>query len=321
MNKVSVIIPNWNGRELLKICLPSLVKQTLKNFEVIIVDNGSTDSSVDFIENNFPLFKVIRLPQNLGFATAVNKGIKKAQGEYIFLLNNDTELHSRCIDYLVEAAENHLDTGFVSAKMLNFYKRNIIDNAGDDIDVVGHLITKGVGEKDSIKFNKPGYIFLTSGGGSLFKREVFKRVGFFDEDFFFYMEDADFCLRAQLQGFKGWFEPKAKIYHMRMATSSLNLPLMEYLTFRNLMMTVLKNYPPRLVLTNLNWLKFLFVILNTIRYLTFKGQAMAAFRAPIYILINLSRILKKRKKIQSLKKVTDEYIISHILDKKFKLFD
>lgn len=316
---VSVIIPTFNGLELLKICLPSLRKQTFKNFEVILVDNGSDDGSIEFVQNNFPKFKTLKLNKNYGFAKAVNIGIKKSNSKYILLLNNDTEADKNCLYYLVQSAIKHPEVGFVSAKSFNFYKRNIIDNAGDDIDVSGHLFSRGRGEKDRQEFRKSGYIFLGSGNGTLFKREVFDSIGLFDEDFFFYMEDADLSLRAQLFGFKGWFEPRAKIYHMRMVTASKKLPLAEYLVFRNMMVTITKNFPLKLFIKNFNFLKIILVNFNTIRYFLTKGMVWEALRAEFYILFNLGKILEKRKKIQSAKRVSDEYIIENILDKKIKV--
>lgn len=310
----SVIIPNFNGSELLKICLPSLKKQSFKNFEVIIIDNGSSDESINYIKNHFPCYFIIELTKNLGFATAVNKGIKKAKGEYIILLNNDTEVERDCIKYLVQSAKSHPDAGFVSAKIFNFKRRNIIDNAGDYIDVVGHLHTRGLGENKK-KFNKGEYIFSATGGGALFKKELFKKIGLFDENYFFYMEDIDLCFRAQLAGFKGWFEPKAIIYHIRMATSKNYLKNREYYVFFNMMQTIIKNFPFKLILADFNFLKIILINLNTVRYLIFKGQFINAFRAELNIIFNFRRLIKERGRVQSLKIVNDDYIISQVTRK------
>lgn len=314
--KLSVVIPSWNGLELLKICLPSLIRQTFNNFEVIIADNGSIDDSVKYIKKNFPLFKVIQLSKNLGFAGAVNKGIKKALGEYIVLLNNDTEMDKNCLKHLAEAADKHAEVGMVAAKIKNFYHRNIIDNAGDEIDVVGHSFTRGTGKEDSPKFNKPGFIFLATGGGGLFKKEVFDKIGLFDEDYFLYMEDVDFSFRAQLAGFKAWYEPKAVIYHKRMVTSAKNMSFVEPECFRNMTMNIIKDYPMSLLLRNFNWFKIILVNLNTIKYLAGKGYLWGAIKADLYILTNLKNLLEKRKKIQSLRVVSNEYIIKNVKERK-----
>lgn len=316
---VSVVIPNWNGVNLLKICLPSLLKQAFKYFEVIIVDNGSTDDSTSYVRRNFPNFKIIKLHKNFGFAKAVNIGIKKSSSNCIILLNNDTELDKNCIQYLMEAAMAKKEVGFIQAKSLQFKKRNIIDNAGDTMDVVGHLRARGRGEKDRPKFNTARYIFLASGNGTLFKREVFERVGFFDEDFFFYMEDADFCLRAQLKGLKGWYEPKAIIYHLRQSTSSKDPAFFDCQVFRNMTMTVIKNFPYKLLAKDFNLLKIFLVHLNTIRYLLSKGYFLSVLKSEWDIFSNLGKLLQERKKIQSTKVVEDQYIIDNIVTKKFSL--
>ena len=316
-----VIIPNWNGEELLKICLPSLIKQNFNDFEVIIVDNGSTDGSVSYIENNFPDFKIIKNKKNLGFAAAVNQGIKNSKSRYIALINNDTELEKSCLYYLVQSAKVHSEVGFVAAKMLNFYKRDIIDSAGDYIDIVGHGNNIGLGEKDGPKFNKAEYVFLVTGGGSLFKREVFDKVGFFDEDYFAYFEDADLCFRAQLAGFKGWFEPKARIYHIHKATASKLGPFVEYLQFRNMTLTVIKDFPSSLLRNNFNWLKIILVNVNTFRYLAFQGFLWQAILAEFYILANLPKLLRRRVTIQRSREVNDQYIIENVRPKKIKFFN
>ncbi|MDO8429660.1 MAG: glycosyltransferase family 2 protein [Candidatus Daviesbacteria bacterium] len=319
MVKVTVIIPNWNGKEYLKTCLPSLIKQSFKDFEIILIDNGSTDGSVKFAER-FVNLKIIKLKKNIGFAPAVNLGIESSKSEYLVLLNNDTKVDIRCLEYLVKAAESHPEVGMVAAKMLNFYNPKLIDSAGDYIDAVGHANNIGWQERDGEKFNQAKNIFLVSGGGCLIKRQVILKVGLLDDDFFAYFEDVDFCFRAQLAGFKAWFEPRAKIFHVHKATSRRNQGLTEYLQFRNMTITVIKNFPPKLLIHNFNWLKILLVNINTVRFLATQGYFKEALKAEIYILTHLLNILLKRRKTQSLKVVSDEYIISWVLPKKITLF-
>lgn len=317
--KLSVIIPNWNGKYLLKICLPSLKKQTFREFEVVIIDNGSKDGSKEYIEKYFPEVKLIKLETNIGFAPAVNLGLKICVGEMMVLLNNDTEVDKDCLKNLVDASKRK-DIGFVAAKILNFKNRKLIDSAGDYIDAVGHADNYGRGQIDSEKFNRPGSLFLATAGGSLFKREVFEKIGFFDHEYFAYMEDVDFCLRAQLSGIKGWYEPRAVIYHIHKATSSKNPGFTEYLQFRNMTLTVLKNFPKELFLKDLNWLKVILVNINTIRYLAGLGFLKEALKAEWYILKTLPKTLRKRSEIQSNIKVSVDYILENIRPKKITLF-
>lgn len=313
---VSIIIPTWNGISLLKVCLSALKKQTFKNFEVIIVDNGSSDGSSKYIKSNFPKYKIIHLSKNLGFATAVNFGIKESLGKNIFLLNNDTEIDKDCLSLLNDKLKQK-EISFVVPKMLNFYKRDVLELAGNKfvIDSVGHLYSLCVGKKDNKKYNQEGYTFLAPGGAVLFNRDVFKKIGLFDESYFLYLEDADLSLRAQLAGFKGWYEPKAVVYHMGKA-SSKNISFVEPECFRNVMVTIIKNFPNKLLIYNFNWLKIILVNLNTIKYLAGKGYLWEALKVDWYILTNIKKLLGKRKEIQSLKVVSDEYIINNVLDKK-----
>lgn len=316
----SVIIPNWNGKKLLKVCLRSLKNQSFKDFEVILVDNGSSDGSLEYVKRYFSQIKTITLDKNYGFAKAVNEGIKRSLSKYIVLINNDTEVDKNCLHFLTEAARKHSEVGFVAAKMLNFYERDIIDSAGDYIDVSGHAQNIGLGEKDGPKFEKEGYVFLATGGGGLFKREVFDKVGLFDEDYFAYFEDVDLCLRAQFAGFKGWFEPRAKIYHIHKATASKMKPFMEYLQFRNLTQTIIKDFPAGLLKKNFNWLRVLLVNINTIRFLATQGLLWQALKAEAWILRYLPQLLKKRFKIQKSKQASDDYVISNFRPKKITFF-
>ena len=313
---VSIIIPNWNGKHLLKTCLTSIQKQTFKEFEIILIDNGSVDGSVNYVNRFFSKVKIISLNKNYGFARAVNLGIKAAKGNFVVLINNDTEVEKDCLKYLVETARIHPEVGFVATKMLNFYKRNEIDSAGDYIDIVGHANNIGLGEEDGPKFNEAGFVFLITGGGGLFKRIVFEKVGFFDEDYFAYMEDVDLCLRSQFQGFKGWYEPRAIIYHIHKATSSKNLAFLEYLQFRNMTQTIIKDFPTSILLKKWRWLKIILVHFNTIFYQLKNGFWWAPFLADLWILFHLPHLLKERKRIQSSRKVSDEYIESFLKEKK-----
>lgn len=312
----SVVIPNWNGKHLLKICLPSLEKQTLKGFEIIVADNGSSDGSLEYVKDVYPHVKTISLKKNYGFAKAVNEGIKVAKGKYLVLLNNDTEADKNFVKFLVEAAGKHTEVGFVACKMLNFYKRDLIDSAGDAVDVVGHSYNIGLGEKDGSKYSRAGYIFLVTAGGSLYKRQVFEKVGYFDEDYDTYMEDVDLGLRAQLAGFKAWYEPKAILFHMRKATSKKIGAKSEYWHFRNMTQNIIKDYPAALFLKDFNWLKILLVNLNTVFYMAKKGLIWQALLSEGYIVTHIPKLLQKRSWIQKMKIVSDDYIIQNIRPKK-----
>ncbi len=283
------------------------------------MDNGSSDGSLEYIKTQ-PQVKLIKLDKNYGFARAVNIGIKSSNSRYCFLLNNDTEVDKDCLKFLVEAADEHTETGFIAARILNFYQRDTIDSAGDAVDAVGHSYNLGMGEKDGPKFHEEREVFMVTAGGGLFRREVFDKVGYFDEDYFTYMEDVDLCLRAQLAGFKGWYTPRAVLYHIHKATSNRVKALTEYWQFRNMTQNIIKDFPAGLLKANLNWLKIILVNLNTIRYLATKGFFWEALRAEIYILINLPKLLRKRSQIQKKKKVSDRHFINNVRQKKITFF-
>lgn len=320
MTRVTVVIPSWNGEKLLKSCLGSLEDQTYRDFETVVVDNGSTDQTTELVRTHFPRVKLIRLGQNLGFATAVNRGILMTESEYLILLNNDTKVDPRCLSFLVRTADEFPEAGMVAAKMLNFFDPQLIDGAGGYIDAVGHANTIGYGKKDGAEFREPREVFLVSGGGSLIKRWVFNTVGLFDEDYFAYFEDVDLCLRAQLQGISARFEPKAVIYHIHKATSSKNKALTEYLQFRNLTQTVIKNYPREFLENDFNWLKIILVNINTVRFLMLQGYLISALKAEWFVLVNIIKLLRKRRIIQSQIKVPCSYLVENIKPKKVTLF-
>lgn len=318
--EVSIIIPNWNGKHLLKKCLSSIGKQTYRDFEILVIDNGSVDGSQNFIKKNFAQVNLIELKNNIGFASAVNLGIKICTGNYMVLINNDTKVDKNCIKYLVSAAKKNKSAGMIAAKILQLDKPKLIDSAGDYIDAVGHANNLGYGEEDGMEFEKGKYVFLVSGGGCLIKRKVFESIGFFDPDYFAYMEDVDFSFRAQLYGYKAFFEPKAVIYHKHKATSSKYPAFTEYLQYRNMTMTIIKDFPIALFLRDLNWLKIILVNINTIRYLAGIGYLKEALKAELFVLFNLFNLLKKRKQIQSDIKVPVEYILENIRPKKLTFF-
>ena len=197
--KISVIIPNFNGQRFLKTCLDSLRKQSYQDFEVIVVDNGSTDGSIKYIAENYPEVRIIPLIKNFGFSRAVNEGIKVSRGKYIALLNNDTEADPEWLKELYYALERNPELGFCASRMINYYHRDILDGAGDCFPRSCRPFKRAIGNEG---YNITKLVFGASAGAALYKKELFETVGYFDEDFFAYFEDVDLSLRAQLLGFK-----------------------------------------------------------------------------------------------------------------------
>ncbi|MEK9138337.1 MAG: glycosyltransferase family 2 protein, partial [Bacteroidota bacterium] len=221
---VSIIIPNWNGVVHLEDCLNAVHRQTLKPFEVIIVDNGSTDGSFEFVQRNYPDVHMIGLSRNFGFAYAVNRGIEAARGEFIGLLNNDVDLDERWLERLATALATNNSLGSTACKMLDFYDRALLDSAGDAMTPFGSPYNRGHGEPDGEQFNRKELVFGACAGAALYRKEVFTQVGLFDEDFVSFFEDIDFSFRAQLAGFQCLYVPEAICYHKRGATGGKASP-------------------------------------------------------------------------------------------------
>lgn len=314
--KASVIIPNWNGRNLLEDCLKSLQNQSYKDFDIILVDNGSTDNSLQYIESNFPSVKVVRLEKNFGFAKAINKGVEASSANYVVFLNNDTSVDKNWLRNLIACAALNPDAISINSKLLNFYDRKSIDGVGMLINEAGQARSIGWQEKDLGQYDKMKYIFGATGGGALFRRIDFIKIGLFDENYFMYSEEVDFAFRAQFKKHKSIFCPNAIIYHKHKATSKRSPHHLEYWQFRNMTMTIIKDFPTAILLKKWRWLKIILVHFNTIFYQLKNGYWWAPFAADLWILLHLPHLLRERKRIQSNRKVSDEYIESFLKEKK-----
>lgn len=317
--RTSVIIPNWNGRHLLKDCLKSLQKQTRKDFEIIVVDNGSVDSSVGFIEKNFPQVKLVKLNKNYGFAKAINEGVRASGADYVVFLNNDTRVDSRWLEYLIRTADEHPEVVSVGSKILNFYNRKIIDGVGILINEVGQAKSLGWQEKDRGQYDKSQYVFGATAGAALFKRAIFIKAGLFDENYFMYCEEVDWAFRAQFLGYKSIYCPLALVFHKHKMSSKKFPQHLEYWQFRNMTQTIIKDFPARILLKNWRWLKILLVHFNTIFYQIKNGFFWPPVMTELWLIIHLPYLLTQRWKIQSSKLVDDDYIGGFLAEKRLKI--
>ncbi|HLC43706.1 MAG TPA: glycosyltransferase family 2 protein [Patescibacteria group bacterium] len=246
----SIVIPNWNGSKLLQGCLKSLRNQSCANFEIIVVDNGSSDDSVSFVEKYYPEVKILELKKNLGFAVAVNRGVKESRAELIALLNNDAEADRDWLLHIKAAAEKHSEASFFASKILDYKDHSIIDSCGDGLNWSGRAYNIGKGQRDGAKYQKSKFVFGACGAASIYKKEIFETVGYFDEDFYMYLEDVDFSLRAGLLGLRCLFVPEARVYHLGSATTGASSPfIFKYITV-NRFNLIYKNFPWQKILTN-----------------------------------------------------------------------
>jgi GT2 family glycosyltransferase len=311
MSKINVIIPNWNGKDWITPCLDSLQKQSIK-VNITVVDNGSTDGSKELIQKKFPEVKLIELDKNYGFDTAVNTGIRPAleKGfEYIILFNNDAEADQNWAKNLTNAASAHTDAGIVTGKLMHMDKKHI-DSTAEIFYSWGVPGSRGRNEEDSGQYDKRGYVFGATAGASLYKAELFKDIGLFDEDFFAYAEDSDISFRSQLAGWKVYYEPQAKAYHHINATSSRVHGFHAYHTMKNLPLLFWKNVPARLLLG----FTFKFTVMYFITFIAMarQGAGLSALKGVFAGLFYLPKKLAARRGIQRKRKVSIEYIKSII---------
>src|ERR1700722_699295 len=208
-NLVSVVIPNWNGKRFLSGCLDSLGKQKYPFVEIVVIDNGSKDGSVEFLEENYPHVRLFKFEQNTGFSVAVNRGIIESRGEFVALLNNDTIVDELWLSELVKAMREHTEIGSAGCKMLAYDDRTLLDGAGDGYRRGGLPGRIGHRERDLGQFDTQRYILGACGGAALYRRVLFDDIGLFDEDYFAYLEDVDLGLRAQNAGYKCIYVPTA----------------------------------------------------------------------------------------------------------------
>lgn len=245
----SIIVLNWNGRHLLEECLDSVLSQTFRDFETIVVDNGSTDGSVDFLNEGWGRkINTIALSSNEGFAGGNNAGIRASGGRWIILLNNDTAVDPGWLSALAAAIGRHLEAGMFTPKILNYYRRDEIDNTGHLIYPDGLARGRHRLEKDDGRFDEEGEAAWPSGCAGVYRKEMLDGIGLLDETFFAYGEDVDLGLRARWAGWACFYVPDAVVYHKYSATVGSYSPQKAFLVERNRLWILFKNFPAREIL-------------------------------------------------------------------------
>src|SRR5262245_7168573 len=242
---IDIIIPNYNGASYLPTCLESLRRQTRRDFCVVVVDDGSIDDSRALLARSYPEAQVIRLPQNRGLAAAVNTAFHATGGDYVVLLNNDTEAHPRWLEQLVGALERFPQYAFAASKLLLFDRRDHLHSAGDYYRFDGVPGNRGVWQRDSGQYNAIEEVFGPCAGAAAYRRTALEALAqdgqVLDEDLVMYCEDVDLNLRAQLRGFRTIYVPRAVVYHRLSATGGGVLA--SYYCGRNFILVWVKNMP------------------------------------------------------------------------------
>lgn len=214
--RTTIIIPNYNGLKFMEPCFAALKKQTVTDYKILVVDNGSTDGSVEWLkEHEIPS---IFLPENTGFTGAVNVGIQEADTPFVILLNNDTTVDPHYVEEMERAISRSEKIFSVSSKVIQMYQPELMDDAGDMYSVLGWAYQRGVGRSVEL-YQKPRRIFSACAAAAIYRREVFEKMGYFDQMHFAYLEDIDVGYRAKLYGYENVYCPDAIVYHVGSGTS------------------------------------------------------------------------------------------------------
>ena len=319
--RISVIIPNWNGRQHLSVCLSALRRQTRDDHEIILVDNGSTDGSPAFVCEHFPEVRIVELDENRGFTGACIAGYLVARGEFVCLLNNDTEADPGWLVEVVSAFERHPDAGAVASKLLLFDERDRFHAAGDYYRLDGIPGNRGVWQTDIGQYDREEPVFGACGAAAAYRRAMLDEIGFLDDAFYFSCEDVDLAWRANLAGWTVMYCPAAIVYHKLKASGGSGVTS-SYYDGRNFLYVIWKNYPSTLMrrnaakLARAQWN----ISLGALR--AWRGPAARAkLRGQLAGLLGLFRMFPERRRIQARKSISDEALAARLIQVDEALLD
>lgn len=312
MSKLTVIVVNWNGRQLLPECLASLNNQSIGDVDVMLVDNGSTDGSADYVRSQFPKVRILALERNSGFAAGNNRAIEASSSEFVALLNNDAVADRNWAECLLDPTKD-ARVGIVASKVVLYGDRQRLDSAGDGMSTVGVGYKRGhLARSDS--YPSAEGVFGASGCAMLLRRSMLADIGLLDEDFFLLYEDCDLCFRAQLRGWKCRYAPGAVVYHKLNATIGRLSSVHVFYGQRNVEYVYFKDMPGRLF-----WRYLPAHLLNAMLaflYFSSKGQFRSYFRSKVDFLRNIRPVLQKRKEVQARRTIPCQDI-SRLLDRRW----
>jgi len=304
---VSVVIVSWNSFAYLQLCLQSLKKQAITDFEVVIIDNGSTDNSIENTKDFGPQVRIERLNNNEGFSTANNIGVRLARGKWIALLNADAFPEPDWLEKLLQAAEANPEYSLFSSRQVQANRPELLDGAGDVYHISG-LAWRQYYNYPSSKFgHQTQDVFSACGAAALYLREDFLKAGGFDEDYFSYFEDVDLGFRLRLAGKKCLYVPAAVVHHVGSASTGKRSDFSVYHGYRNMIWTFFKNMPSPLIwfLLPLHILTLMFFVI----YLSMRGQGRVILRAILDAILGMPKVMKKRSNIQSSRKISSSELL------------
>jgi GT2 family glycosyltransferase len=300
--RVTVAIANYNGCALLETALDSLSAQLFSDFRVLVVDDGSSDDSVAWLQRQWPDVELIA-QSNRGVTATLNVCLHAPETELVMLLNNDVELDPNCLGEMVTALDEHPQAGSAGAKLLDFHHRDVIDGAGDVLTWAGSGHRRGHGEHDQGQYDEPRAIFGACAAAALYRRSAIETVGLLDEGFGAFFEDIDWALRAQLCGFDSRYVPSAIVYHMGSATLGAGLTdFTRYHLWRNAVWVVVKGLPASVLVRHAHQL--LLGQLVNLAVAARDRKLNIWVRAWRDALREMPRVLKARRRIQRARRVS-----------------
>lgn len=294
--RVTVVVVNYNSGELLRRCVDGLLAQTYAGFEVIVVDNGSEDGSLDRLGSLPPAWSIVPVGRNLGFAAANNLAIARSEAEWVALLNPDAIPERDWLDQLVAAADANAGFDFFACRMLVADATDVLDGAGDAYHMSGLVWRKGHGKLATGRYPGEMEVFSPCAGAALYRRTDVQAVGGFDEDFFCYVEDVDLGFRLRLAGHRCLYVPRAVVHHVGSATAGKHSHFQLYHGHRNLVWTFVKNMPAPLLLLYLP----LHLLLNLVAVIWFaaRGRGRVILRSKWDAIRGIPAAWRKRGPIQ-----------------------
>ena len=303
--KIAIVILNWNGQKLLEQFLPSVVNFSSEEAVIYIADNASTDSSIEYIQKNYPLVKIVQNTVNGGYAKGYNDALQYINADIYCLLNSDVEVTKNWLKPIIDVFKSEEKTAIIQPKLLDFKDKTKFEYAGAAggyIDLFGYPYCRGrvfnYLETDKDQFNDTTNIFWASGACLFIRSEVYHQLKGFDEDYFAHQEEIDLCWRTQNNGHQVKYVGKSTVYHVGGATLKETNPQKTFLNFRNSLINVAKNIPKkwflfvlisRLILDGVAGLKFILELRPI--------HSLAIIKAHFSFYKNFNKSLKKRKKI------------------------
>jgi len=312
---VSILVLNYNGKKFLKACFDSLLESSYSNFEIVLVDNNSTDDGVAFTKSEYPMVKIVQTGKNGGYSRAYNIAFRETHGKYYLLLNNDVVVAKNWLEPLVNIAETDSTIGALQPKIRSLIDDGYFEYAGacgGFMDKYGYPFLRGrifyTIEKDEGQYDNQSEVFWTSGAAMFIRADALKKSGDLDEDFVHHMEEIDLCWRLHLVGYKLMVIPDSVIYHYAGATIKADSFKKIYWNHRNGIFTLIKNLERGNLIKKLIIRYFLDVInvfQASLGQLDFK-HAYAIIKSHVWLLLHLHLMLHKRKEVQKLRVVPDE---------------